>query len=60
MARPPTRPAFAVPAGNPFVPCDNRDNAIDSGHQSPNDGGGVVPLQRVVAGHITTPGGAGA
>ena len=40
-APPRTRPF--VP-GNPLVPGDNRDNAIDSRHHTPNDGVGFLPI----------------
>jgi len=42
MAPARTRP-FAVP-GNPLVPGDNRDNAIDSCHHTPNDRVGFLPI----------------
>ena len=39
----PTRPFAAL--GNPLVPGDNRDNAIDSRHHPPNDGVGFLPCR---------------
>jgi signal peptidase I len=52
-------PAFAVPAGNLFVPSDDRANSIDSRHQTPNFGRGLVPTEPLDGRVIATLGGAG-
>jgi hypothetical protein len=52
-------PAFAVPAGNVFVPSDNRANSIDRRHQTPNFGTGLVPTEPLDGRLIATLGGVG-